>query len=132
MNFHHIIHIWLDGYRRIADFEGRARRYDFGIFMLVQAVIFLIAAFAVLEMSGAAGNLLLITPLLAWLMLSSLAYNVRRLHDTGLPGWICIFYLGFYIFTVIFSIFMRPEYGDNKYGPDPRGHNAMPGMPTVA
>ena len=58
-------------------------------------------------------------PLLIWAALSA---TIRRLHDTGKDGWffftILIPYVG--MFFLLWSMFARPNGGENEFGPDPR------------
>jgi uncharacterized membrane protein YhaH (DUF805 family) len=76
--------------RRFADFEGRSRRTEFWLFMLVVLVVQLLANYA----DSAARNPALIGRMRTAEALVTLiaagpvaAVSVRRLHDVGRAGW---------------------------------------------
>lgn len=116
------INAWLNGYRKIFCYSGRERRRDFGFFLLIQLVIFFVAAFVVSRLFGGSGTVAEIFAYAFVLLsfLTTLSYNVRRLHDAGQSGWWC---LGWLVFAAAFigaSLVIKPTAGDNKYGADPR------------
>ena len=117
---------WLDGYKKMFCYQGRARRRDFAVYMLVQFVLFLALMFVCASLGKALGNSN--HPLavalagvfgLLW-FLGTLAYNVRRFHDAGQSGLWCLGYIGFGAFVIGASLVLPPTVGDNKYGSNPR------------
>ena len=117
-----------------ANFKGRARRKEYWMFVLVNAII-LIACMVLDNMLGRvfmmdAGPLGEISLGYGWLYFictlvhftPALGLVVRRLHDVGKSGW---FYLIFLI-PIIGGIWLLVLYctegqkQDNKWGPDPK------------
>jgi uncharacterized membrane protein YhaH (DUF805 family) len=108
--------------------NGRARRAEFGWFVLFAFVATFVAvfidafAFGIDPYSGEA-NLLLFTSLaLLGLICPLISAASRRAHDFGQAGWLAaltaIPYLGF-VATLVF-IFVPGQPGENKYGPSPK------------
>lgn len=117
---------WLDGYKKMFCYQGRARRRDFAVYMLVQLVLFFVLMFVAMMFGKALGNsdhplaiALVGVYMLIW-FLGTLAYNVRRFHDAGQSGLWCLGYFGFAAFVVGASLVLPPTVGDNKYGENPR------------
>lgn len=116
---------WLNGYKRVFCYSGRERRSAFGLFIIIQFLLF-IALITILQNSHNQTDTMVICKLLllSFYIISSffttLAYNVRRLHDANLSGWFCLLYLGFMVLTIIVSIFLTPTNTYNRYGADPR------------
>ena len=106
-----------------ADFESRAGRREFWMFLLVWALLGVLAramdvAFPHYTFNFRNGiGIFEITWLVA-LMLPWLAISVRRLHDTGRSGW---WVLTVPIVPVYLLLMALPgESGENRYGrPEP-------------
>ena len=112
-----------------ANFNGRARRKEYWMFVLVQTIVMigLMILDSVLgldfELQGISlgyGYLYLIGLIVHFI--PSLAVLVRRLHDVGKSGW---FYFIFLIplIGVIWLLVLYCTEGqkqDNKWGPDPK------------
>lgn len=110
---------WLNGYKKIFCYSGRATRSEYGFFLLLQFIFMIAACIFFASVFGSAGDA--IAYLLAILfILTTLSYSVRRLHDGNFTGWYCLAYLliGPFLLGVIATI--PPKYGTNKYGDDPR------------
>lgn len=78
------MHWYTDVFRKYAVFEGRARRQEYWMFMLINLVI----ACALTAVETGVG----IRPALSGVyslvvLLPAMAASVRRLHDTGRSGW---------------------------------------------
>lgn len=126
-----------------ANFTGRARRREYWMFALINAIVtFLLAGLM------ATGGLNLFVPfdpsnpptvsVVGWLFfavytiynlavfLPSLAVAVRRLHDTDKSGWmfllILIPFIGSIILLVFFVTDSKP--GANRWGQNPKGLQA--------
>jgi uncharacterized membrane protein YhaH (DUF805 family) len=99
-------------------FNGRARRTEFWMFVLFNAIIAI-----VLQIIGLAlkNQILLYLYDLA-VLLPSLAVGARRLHDTDKSGWWQLIGLipvvGWIVLIVFFATAGQP--GNNQYGPDPK------------
>jgi uncharacterized membrane protein YhaH (DUF805 family) len=98
-----------------ANFNGRARRKEYWMFVLFN----FIASFILGFIGG-----LLEFPLLANLyslavLLPSIAVAVRRMHDVGKSGWFVL--IPIYNFILAVS---DGEKGENQYGPDPKNESS--------
>jgi len=97
-----------------ADFDGRATREEFWMY-----VLFYIGAAIIASIAGEVLHVKLLDELLmVVLLLPSLAIGARRLHDTGKSGWwqlLCLIpVIGSIILLVLFIF--KGEEGSNKYG----------------
>lgn len=105
-----------------SNFSGRSRRSEYWYFPLFNTLIYflLFLPAAVLQ-----NEMLMLLPGLYILasLIPSLALAVRRLHDTNRSGWFLL--LGFIplVGAIIMLVFMLEDsqYGENKYGPNPKG-----------
>ncbi len=111
-------------FNNYANFEGRARRREYWLFYLANAIIYLISFLFCLGLDysilidavwGILGLVLLIP---------GLALSVRRLHDTNRSGWWLLISLIPIIGTIIFFVFsvLPGTEGENEYGPDPKAN----------
>ena len=94
---------YIEGLKKYAKFEGRARRKEYWMFILFD-FIFTIAAAVLDEILGSEPVIYIVYGLV--LILPTLAVTVRRLHDTNRSGWwillfviplITCFFLCFYL-----------------------------------
>ncbi|WP_129690824.1 DUF805 domain-containing protein [Gottfriedia acidiceleris] len=105
--------------KNYAVFNGRARRTEYWMFFLFNAIITIILSF--LENIGDITNVL--TGIYGILtLLPSLAVGARRLHDSGKSGWWLLIGLIPFIGTIILLIFfcLDSEEGDNRFGANPK------------
>jgi uncharacterized membrane protein YhaH (DUF805 family) len=119
---------YLRVWQRYAEFNGRARRMEYWMFMLIHSIIVLVLCIGVLGFGilkqpivGAASYLLLAAYSLA-VLIPGLAVNVRRLHDTDKSGWwilICLVPAVGGVLLLVFTV-LDGTYGRNQYGPDPK------------
>ena len=109
---------YLEALQKYAVFEGRAKRSEFWLFMLGQAII--AAALNALALAVEPGLYAVYFLYFLATFLPSLAVTVRRLHDTGKNGWyilvILIPLIGWIILLVL--MVMRSD-DDNEFGPRP-------------
>ncbi|WP_459210522.1 DUF805 domain-containing protein [Aquimarina rhabdastrellae] len=118
--------------KNYANFEGRARRKEYWMFVLFNALITIgIAIVAGIFTAIAASIDLPFLSIIFWIVyviyalamiLPTLAVAVRRLHDTGNSGWMYLITLIPLIGPIWLLVLMATEgdYGDNQYGPDPK------------
>jgi len=98
-----------------ANFEGRARRKEYWMFVLVNFCLGFTAGF----LSGLfqAKQILGVFDLYQLgVLIPSLAVGVRRMHDTNHSGW--------WILCPIYNFVLLCQEGDagpNEHGPDPKG-----------
>ncbi|WP_412061591.1 DUF805 domain-containing protein [Rubrivirga sp. IMCC45206] len=109
-----------------ADFDGRARRKEYWMFFLVNAIVYLgILAVAgalgsISESLGAVVGMLYVVYALA-VLVPSVAVTVRRLHDTGKSGWMVLIALIPIVgLVLIYFMIVEGDAGPNAYGPDPK------------
>ena len=96
--------------KKYAQFEGRSRRSEYWLFVLVNFLIGLI-------------------PYIGWLwslvvLVPGIAVVVRRLHDTGRSGWNYLWVFLPVVGWIILFIFMcmDSQPGANQYGYNPKGY----------
>ena len=114
--------------RRYADFKGRSRRKEYWSFVLLQMIVYLLAAIPA-SIDGFEPDGIGIT-ITVWLMVivmlvfavPALAVQVRRLHDRDASGWwILVTFLPYLGFGWLLVYMLWPgTVGPNRFGPDPR------------
>ncbi|WP_454879082.1 DUF805 domain-containing protein [Sphingobacterium detergens] len=110
-----------------ANFEGRARRKEYWMYMLAQFILILalvIVSAIFYAISSTLGGLIygIIGLVSLALIIPTLAVTVRRLHDTNKSGWFILVSLipfvgGIYLF---YLEILEGDKGPNQYGPDPK------------
>jgi uncharacterized membrane protein YhaH (DUF805 family) len=110
--------------QKFAQFDGRSRRKEYWMFLLVNLVISLVLTLASKAVS-ILGMLSLLYSLAVFI--PSLAVSVRRLHDTGKSGWFLLIafvpLLG--ALLLLYWMAQEGEPGPNQYGPNPKMENAF-------
>jgi len=126
--------------RKYAQFDGRARRSEYWLFLLLLAgsLIGFVALLSLFpggadavdgeaEPSAPVAALMVIFGL-AYLgvIIPSLAVTVRRLHDTNRTGWWIFIRVIPFVGSLVLFIFTVIEgtRGPNRFGPDPKGRDA--------
>jgi uncharacterized membrane protein YhaH (DUF805 family) len=128
---------YTDVIKKYVEFSGRARRQEFWMFNLINAVIWLV----LLGIDNAIGTdqgqyhtsgILSGIYSLA-VLLPSIAVAIRRMHDTNRTGWWVLINLICCIGWIIFIVFAAKEgdAGANQYGPDPKGPGRGPDVPPA-
>ncbi|NVO86130.1 DUF805 domain-containing protein [Hymenobacter terrestris] len=117
---------FLHGIRNYAVFSGRARRKEYWMFALFQALIGIVILLAdsLLGISfGENYDFGILHSLYSLaLFIPGLAVSVRRLHDVGKSGWF-MFIILIPLVGVIWLLVLdctEGTRGDNQYGPDPK------------
>ena len=115
--------------KQYADFSGRARRKEYWMFVLFNAIFTIIAAildtaFGITFAGSVYGPFYIIYFLV--LMIPGLAVAVRRLHDVDKSGWMILIALipliGMIWLLVLFVSDSNPA--ENKYGSSPKALTA--------
>lgn len=116
---------YLTAMRNYANFDGRARRKEYWVFVILNFVFSLIALIfdGVLGLEKFSPDF---SPLysLYWAatLVPTLSVTVRRLHDTGRSGWYLL--IGFIpLIGSLWLLVLTVMDGDrftNQYGPDPK------------
>lgn len=104
---------FLDAFRNYANFQGRATRTQYWMF-----VLFYIIAYVILSAVDAMIGLALFTTVLSLaLLVPSIAYAARRLHDTGRSGWWQLIALIPIIGAIVLIVFLAlPTTDDQRFG----------------
>jgi uncharacterized membrane protein YhaH (DUF805 family) len=112
---------YLDVLRNYAEFSGRARRKEYWMFVLINAVVVIVLGLIDRVLFGEN------TPVLSGLyslgvLIPTLAVTFRRLHDTGRSAWWLLIGLipliGGIVLLVFYLLDSDPE--PNAYGPSPK------------
>jgi uncharacterized membrane protein YhaH (DUF805 family) len=116
--------------KKYADFSGRARRKEYWMFVLFNAIISVIlnilerATLSSQDPSAVFSNPFYLISLVYGLavLLPSLAVTVRRLHDTNRNGWTIFLALIPLVGAIILLVYECQDGtpGENKYGPNPK------------
>jgi uncharacterized membrane protein YhaH (DUF805 family) len=114
--------------KQYADFSGRARRKEYWMFYLIHVLILLgfVGLFTAFLGNGdgpVSAFMILYGIYVLGTFIPTLAVTVRRLHDTGKSGAMILVTLipfigGIWLFILMVT---EGEYGENGYGPDPKG-----------
>ncbi|WP_165856311.1 DUF805 domain-containing protein [Marinobacter sp. JSM 1782161] len=105
---------FIDGFRRYADFSGRATRRQYWMFFLVYFLISLAANVIDLAM----GSFILSTVFSVVVLVPSISLGARRLHDIGRSGWWQLLMFVIVIGWIVLALMLaRPGEGENRYGP---------------
>jgi uncharacterized membrane protein YhaH (DUF805 family) len=114
-------------WRKYAEFEGRSRRNEFWMFVLINlAIVFVLggAAFVLagtLELQGA-GTFFVFLPVMIYVLaalIPNLAVATRRFHDVGKSGWLLLLLIVLGMIEIVF-LCQDGEPGTNQYGPNPK------------
>ena len=120
-----------------ATFSGRARRTEFWMFTLINAVVIIVLGglYAAFQ-GGSLGTLFLVLYIAYGLavLLPSLGVAIRRLHDTNRSGWWWLLGVIPVVGPIVLIVFYATEgtRGENQYGPDPKALEARGAAPAVA
>jgi uncharacterized membrane protein YhaH (DUF805 family) len=116
---------YLEAWKNYANFQGRARRKAFWMFVLFNIIALVVLGLiqGALGLSGESGYGILTGLYSLAVLLPALSLAVRRLHDTGRSGWWLLIGLlplvGEIILIVFYALDGQP--GENQYGPNPKG-----------
>ncbi len=111
--------------KQYADFNGRARRKEYWMFILFN-LIFSVIAVALDNATGMAMPGIGYGPISGLyslaVLIPGLAVAVRRLHDIGKSGWMILITLipiigGIWLLILLAT---NGKSGSNEYGPDPK------------
>lgn len=98
-------------------FEGRIRRSEFGISLIIYSVCYAIAMEISTSKSGAVLAIIMYIPMLWFLW----AQGAKRCHDLGKSGFWQI--IPFY---VLWMLFEDGQLGQNEFGENPKGLDNAP------
>ena len=110
--------------QQYSDFDGRARRKEFWIFMLFNWMFGAVASTLDIVLGFSWGYFFLLNGLYSIvLLIPSLAVAVRRLHDIGKSGWMLLILMIPVIGGIWMLVLLLREGNsfENEYGPNPKG-----------
>ncbi|PLK45481.1 DUF805 domain-containing protein [Emticicia sp. TH156] len=96
-------------------FEGRIRRLEFGLSLIIYYVIFFLIGF-IYDFSEAPFVKFLGTIVFLGDIWFSLSQGTKRCHDLGNSGWFMLIPL-----YGLWMLFQNSDPGENKYGMNPKG-----------
>ena len=108
-----------------ADFEGRARRQTYWMFVLCNIIVSVVIGIVggiIGAIIGSWFSILVASLFSLALLVPSIALGVRRLHDIDKSGWwyLLVFVpFGAIVLLVFFVLDSKP--GANEYGENPKG-----------
>ncbi|MBO9582814.1 MAG: DUF805 domain-containing protein [Flavobacterium sp.] len=101
-------------FENYANFEGRARRKEYWMFILAYYIAIFALIFIASVLPEMIGGLLFAVFVLA-IIIPTIAVTIRRMHDVGKSGWYSLIpYYNLYLCCI------EGEKGPNQYGPDPK------------
>ncbi len=113
---------YFDVLRKYAVFEGRARRREYWMFMLLNTIVSLVLSVI--------GSFIVGLYALA-VLIPGIAVGVRRLHDTGRSGWWLLIGLVPLVGIIVLLVFLvqDSQLVENRYGPYPKAASAWLATP---
>ena len=115
---------YLDAWKNYANFQGRARRKAYWMFVLfnIIALVVLGVIEGAIGLGGQNGYGILTGVYSLAMILPLIAVAVRRLHDTGRSGWWILIGLVPLIGPIVLIVFYVTDSqpGTNQYGPNPK------------
>ena len=115
---------YLDAWKNYVNFQGRARRKAYWMFVLFNIIALVILSLieGALGLSGQNGYGILTGLYSLAIILPLIALAVRRLHDTGRSGWWLLIGLVPLIGPIVLIVFYVTDSqpGTNEYGPNPK------------
>jgi uncharacterized membrane protein YhaH (DUF805 family) len=116
--------------KKYAEFNGRARRQEYWMFVLINALISgaLGIAEGAVGLAAESGGGPLTGLYGLFVLVPGIAVGVRRLHDTGRSGWWLLLALIPFFGWIALLVFMVTdgEPQPNEYGPSPKYGAASP------
>jgi uncharacterized membrane protein YhaH (DUF805 family) len=116
---------YLEVLRKYAVFDGRARRMEYWMFVLINCLIFVVLSVldTVVGLFSLGNSVGALTGLY-WLvvLVPSVAVTVRRLHDTDRSGWWALLALLPLLGTIVLFVFcvLDGTPGANRFGENPK------------
>ncbi len=103
--------------KKYAEFEGRARRKEYWMFVLFYFIFYIVAA-----VIDSIFGMFLLSPLYSLgMLIPSISVCARRLHDTGRSGWWQLIHLIPLLGQIVMLVFLVQDSRDkNDYGENPK------------
>ncbi len=114
---------YLEVLKKYAVFNGRARRQEYWMFVLVNVIVALVLTFidSQIGLLGESGYGVLSGIYSLAILVPSIAVSVRRLHDTDRSGlWYLIAFIPFGGFALLYFCVQDGNGGTNQFGASPK------------
>lgn len=116
---------YFDALRNYAIVHGRSRRSEFWIFNGVNSIVFatlFVVNFIVYDPAFEKIVIIIASILALPIIIPTITVSIRRLHDTGKPGWFILLNLIPVLGNIIFLFMMMQDSnpGLNQYGEYPK------------
>jgi uncharacterized membrane protein YhaH (DUF805 family) len=127
---------YLEVWRKFGDFQGRARRREYWMNYLMNAVV-AVALYGLMLAGGerlARVTIVLIGAYWLAAIIPNIAVTARRLHDTGRSGWWMFISLLPLVgpFIMLYFLVQDGESGRNEYGVNPKAAGMFGGSTPAA
>ncbi|MBR4839614.1 MAG: DUF805 domain-containing protein [Paludibacteraceae bacterium] len=121
---------YIKGLKNYTEFEGRARRKEYWMFILIHSIVLLALTFLFILLFDTIRSIGVVATLFPYFIyvfasfaiIPTISVTIRRLHDVNKSGWhffnILKPIVG--IIWLLVLLFKAGDKGDNKYGPDPK------------
>lgn len=107
------VEYFIDALKQYGNFEGRATRKQFWMYILFYIILYLVCAM----IDGMLGTLFLTGAYALGMLVPSVSIVARRLHDIGKSGWWQLLGLLPLLGLVLIYFLVQPSVADNEYGP---------------
>ena len=115
---------YLDVLKQYAVFDGRARRKEYWMFLLVHVVVVFVLVWIERLLGMGRGEWGILSALYSLaVLLPAIGVSIRPLHDTGRSGWWLLLSLVPCLGTLVLIFFFAQDGtpGANEYGANPKG-----------
>ena len=109
---------YIQAIKRYADFNGRARRTEYWIFVLFNTIFGAVAGLV----DGVLGIALISSLYSLFVLIPNLSISFRRLHDVDKSAWWLLISFVPVVGVIVLLVFsvMPGTVGANRYGQDPK------------
>ena len=108
---------FVNALKKYAEFEGRARRKEYWMFILFYMIFYIVAKM----IDGVLETYLISALYSLGLIIPSISICARRLHDTGRSGWWQLINLAPLVGQIVMFVFLVQDSHDhNQYGDNPK------------
>lgn len=108
---------FIDALKKYADFEGRATRTEYWMFILFYLIFYI----AIIVLDYMVGTFFLALLFSLGMLILSLSIGARRLHDTSRSGWWQLIALIPLLGAIVLLVFfVQDSHEENDHGPSPK------------
>ncbi|WP_444998280.1 DUF805 domain-containing protein [Aliikangiella sp. IMCC44359] len=108
---------FLGALKKFADFNGRARRKEYWMFVLFYLIIYI----ALNIIDSLLGTMFISLIFILVMLIPSISIATRRLHDTSRSGWWQLLSLIPIVGGIVLIVFLAQDsHAENSFGPNPK------------